>query len=301
MDEEKIRKKYQREDEKDLRGTNIKAMNKFIEMLSVHEKSDDSRIRGVAENFELIDKLAPNFTIFQAKECFFMHNFKAYQISEDTDMLSAAHEFGHAVLSIMNKTEVPKDYENIIERAKKHAISPENKEYFKEYIQYLSGKTEKKEERTDAEKGPVSDIISSVFQLEGLRIGTYDNVCWLPSKHSRSYYYDEEKGVPNLKNIFDEDFANYYSLKVNNCTQEIETIRNLFGDEFVQVLDGELGKAYEKLLETKENTIQEDLQNTAIEQIKNVVVFSRQDEIENIKSLEQSEITKEEGKGEIDE
>lgn len=129
MKEEEIRKKYQRENESDARGTNVKAMDKFV----------------------------------QFKDCFFMHNFKAYQISEDTDMLVAAHEFGHAILSIMNHTVVPKDYNEIITRAKQHAVSPENREDFREYIQYLSGKTEEKEHRTKAEKGPVSDIISSIF------------------------------------------------------------------------------------------------------------------------------------------
>lgn len=295
MNEEKIRKRYQREDESDARGTNVGAMNKFIEMLHLHEKNEDPRIKSFAENFEVIDNIAPNFTIFEGKNCFFMYKFKAYEIAEDTDMLVASHEFGHAVLSIMNDTAVPENYGNIIENAKKHALSLENKEYFKEYIQYISGKTDRKEERTQAEKGPVSDIISSIFQLQGLRIGSHDNVCILPSSHSRSYYYDEEKNAPKLKYIFDEDFANYYSLKVNNCTQEIETIRNLFGDELIQVLDTELDKAHEKLLGAREN-LAEESNKDPMEQIKNVVIFSRQDELKGINVLEKAEAkTREEG------
>ena len=167
MKEKEIREKYQREDENDSKGTNVGAMDRVIEMLYLHEKNEDPRIRGIAENFEYIDKLKPNFTIFQAKECFFMRNFKAYQISEDTNMLVATHEFGHGILAIMNDTVVPENYEGIIERAKKFATLPENKEYFKSYIQYLSGKTDKKDDRTEAEKGPVSDIISSIFQFQG--------------------------------------------------------------------------------------------------------------------------------------
>ena len=114
MKEEEIRKKYQRENESDARGTNVKAMDKFVQLLNQHKQSNDPRINDITENFEGIGKLAPNFTIFEAKDCFFMHNFKAYQISEDTDMLVAAHEFGHAILSIMNHTVVPKDYNEII-------------------------------------------------------------------------------------------------------------------------------------------------------------------------------------------
>lgn len=256
MREEKIRERYQREDENDLRGTNIGAMDRFIEMLMLHEESENLHIRSIAENFEYIHILAPNFVIFQAKDCFFMHSFKAFQISEDTDMLVASHEFGHGVLSIMNDTVVPEGYGDIIARAKQYALSLKNKENFRDYIEYLSGKTDKKEDRTEAEKGPVSDIISSIFQLQGLRIKTPDNVCIFPSSHPREYYYDEEKEQPNLKNIFDEDFANYYALKVNNCTREIETIRSLFGDEFVDMLDAELEKASEKLAKARESAIQ---------------------------------------------
>ncbi|MCI8384315.1 MAG: hypothetical protein HFJ33_05595 [Clostridia bacterium] len=284
MKEEEIRKRYQREDESDLRGTNVGAMDRFIAMLQLHEKSEDLYVRNMGENFEYIDQLSPNFVIFQGKECLFMHNFKAYQISENTDMLVATHEFGHAVLSIMNDTVVPEDYGKIIARAKQYAISPENKENFKDYIQYLSGKNDRKEDRTEAEKGPVSDIISSIFQLQGLRIGTADNICIFPSSHPREYYYDEEKGQPNLKNIFDEDFANYYALKVNNCTKELKAIRDLFGDEFVHVLDTELKRVSERLSMVKESEMQESL-SKPIEQIKSVVVFSRQGEIQEITPL----------------
>lgn len=287
MKEEEIRKKYQREDDTDLRGVNIGAVDKFIEMLHLQEENKDLRISSIARNFEYMGELAPNFTIFQNEKCLFMRNFKAYQISERTNMLVASHEFGHAVLSIMNKTEIPENYEDLIKRAKQHAISPENKEYFKEYIQYLCRKTQEAERRTEAEKGPVSDIISSVFQFQGLRIGSEDNICILPSSHSRNYYYDEEKGKLNLKNIFDENFANYYALKTNNCTQELETVRALFGDEFLQTLDEELEKAYLKLEKVKENRNQGKTKEDAVESIKSVIMFSRQGEIDNINSLEQ--------------
>lgn len=293
MNQKEIRRKYQREDENDLRGTNVKAMDKFIEMLSLHEESTDSRIRDIGETFEYIDKLAPNFQIFQGKDCYFMHNFKAYQISENTDMLTATHEFGHAILSIMNNTVVPQNYDKVIEKAKQHALSSEKREDFKKYILYLSGKTDEQSDRTEAEKGPLSDIISSIFQLPGLRIGSYDNVCIFPSSHNRSYYFDEEKGIPKLKNIFDEDFANYYTLKVTNASREIETLRFLFGDEFVQVLDEQLEKAREKSLTLKDYRIEETNQDP-MEKIKQVVIFTKQSELEDI-SIEDINIQKSEG------
>lgn len=291
MNEAEIRKRYQREDESDPRGTNVGAMDKFIEMLYLHEKSNDPRIKNIAENFEYIETIAPNFLIFEGKKSFFMYNAKAYQIAKDVDMLVTVHEFGHAILSIMNNTKIPQDYAEIIERAKQYALSPENKENFKTYIQYISGKTDETEKRTEAERGPVSDIISSVFQRPGLRIGNADNVCIFPSSHPREYYYDEKKNEPNLKNIFDEDFANYYTLKVNNCKQEIETIRNLFGDEFVQTLEEELTKASEKLVKVKESKAPKE--PNIMEQIKSTVVFTRQGELEEIKENVKEEIKSE--------
>lgn len=287
MDVDKIRKRYQRNEDTELISNNVGAMDNFIKMLQLHSESKDKHIANIAENFEYINTLAPNFIIFECenKNCGFMSAFKAYEISRDTDMLVASHEFGHGVLSIMNDTTVPENYGTIIANAKQHAIAPENRQYFRDYIQYLSGKTDYKEKRTDAEKGPLSDIISSIFQNTGIPIGTPDNICMFPSSHPVNYYWDEKKKEPILRKIFDEDFANYYALKANNCTQELETLRNLFGDEFIQVLDNELTKASNKLELVKESEIQETT-NTPMEQIKNVVVLTKSEDIQNISPLE---------------
>ena len=287
MNVDKIRKRYQRDEDTELISNNVGAMDRFIEMLQLHSESKDERVANIAKNFEYIDKLAPGFIIFEGsekKDCSFLANFKAYTISKDIDMPTVSHEFGHAVLSIMNNNVVPEDYGSLIARAKQNAIAPENREYFREYIQYISSKTDDYENRTDAEK-QVADIISSIFQVESFLIGSADNVCALPGFHRRAYYYDEEKDKPNLDHIFNEDFANYYALKANNCTQELETLRNLFGDEFIQVLDNELTKASNKLELVKESEIQETT-NTPMEQIKNVVVLTKSEDIQNISPLE---------------
>lgn len=285
MKEEEIRKKYQREDSSDPRGQNVQAMNSFIKMLNLHRESEDANIRNIAENFEHIDKVAPNFTIFQGKDCFFMHNFKAYQIEENTNMLIASHEFGHAVLSIMNNTKVPDDYAEVINRAKQHAMKPENKENFKAYIEYISGKTDAASDRTDAEKGPLSDMISSIFQQPGLRINSFENLCILPSSHSRDYYYDSEKNEMKIDKIFDEDFANYYALKANNCMREIETLKSLFGNELIEILDTELEKATNKLMQVRDNSNTEKPKDP-MEQIKGVISAERESEIGKINSPE---------------
>lgn len=298
MNEQEIREKYQRSDESDPRGSNVDAINRFIEMLKQHEKSTDSRIRSITLNISSLSKLAPNFTIFQGKGCFFMHKFKAYQIASDSNMLTVSHEFGHAVLSIANDTKVPSGYDTLISRAKQYALLPENKEYLKNYIEYLCGKTEEKDLRTEAEKGPLSDIISSIFQREGLRIGSFDNICIFPSCHRRSYYFDEENNLPNIKNIFDEDFANYYALKANNCTKELETLKLLFGGEFVQALDMQLDLARERFLPSKDISHSQPVLNP-MEQIKHVISFSREGELSTLSLQLENNIEKgDEGRNE---
>lgn len=241
MNEKRIREKYQRDDPEDSRGLNKGGIDNFISMLKMHEESRDPSVRSIAQNFEAVESLAPNFTIFESEDnekCFFMHQFKALQIGKNTDQLVSSHEFGHAILSVTTGVKVPEDYGEIIARAKEHALSPQNKETFKAYIEFLCKYG--KEVTTKGEKGPVSDIISSIFQEQGLRIGSFENECWFPSSHPREYYTIKDTEEPNLKTIFDEDFANFYALKATNCKKEIETLKTLFGKEFVQVLENQL-------------------------------------------------------------
>ncbi|MCI9063760.1 MAG: hypothetical protein HFJ17_04075 [Clostridia bacterium] len=281
MKEENIRKKYQRDDENDKRGTNGGAIDNFIKMLEAHKESTDKNIRSIAENFEYFDILAPNFIIFECEDdkCGFMPVFKALQIGKNTSKLISSHEFGHAVLAVTSNTQVPKDYENIILRAKEYALSPENKEFFKSYVEYLSKNGG--DNRTEGEKGPVSDIISSIFQERGLRIGHFDNACIFPSSHSRSYYFDEEKGKMKEQAVFDEDFANFYALKANNCEKEISILRKLFGNEFVQTLDNEIEKAA-NILEKVASKENQEKNSDTMDKIKSAIIGERQENIISI-------------------
>lgn len=241
MDEKKIREKYQRNNPNDERGLNKGGIDNFINMLQAHENSSNISVRTIAKSFEAIETLSPNFIIFESEDdnkCFFMHQFKALSIGKDTNLMVSSHEFGHAILSMTTGLEVPEDFGQIIARAKAHALSPQNKDTFKAYVEFLCKYG--KEVITEGEKGPVSDIISSIFQEPGLRIGSFENECWFPSSHPREYYRMKDSEEPNLKTIYDEDFANFYALKATNCKKEIETLKTLFGEEFVQVLENQL-------------------------------------------------------------
>lgn len=296
MTEQEIRKRYQRSDETDSRGTNIGAIDNFINMLNMHKNNSNEYVRSIAEHFGEFEKLAPNFIIFESQnpeECFYMHNFAAFQIGKETDSITSSHEFGHAVIRVTSKTKVPKGYENVISRAKSYALSPENKEKFKSYIMYLSQRNN--QDRTEAEKRPVSDIISSIFQQPGFRIGSYENVCMLPGYHNRDYYFNEEKNSIKVDKIYDEDFANYYALKANNCDKELDTLKELFGEEIFQVLDSELLKAAVVLERVTAKEHSESTLST-MDSIKNVITGITIEDIQLINNPEkEDEIQKNEG------
>lgn len=253
MNEKRIREKYQRNDPEDARGLNKGGIDNFISMLNTHENCSEKTVQTIAKNFEAIESLSPNFTIFESsedKKCFFMHQFKALQIGKNTDLLVASHEFGHAVLSMTSGVEVPENFGEILAGAKAHALSPENKETFKAYVEFLCKYG--KEVTTEAEKGPVSDIISSIFQRQGLRIGSQDNICWFPASHTHEYYTKKDSDEPNLKTIYDEDFANFYALKATDSKKEIETLKTLFGEEFIKTLENQLQKSADIIEKTAE-------------------------------------------------
>ena len=274
MIEQEIRDKYQRDGGP--AGKNDKAITKFIEMLRKHAKSNNSYIQDIVNNINNLEILAPNFIIFESEDqTFFMHQFKALQIALNSDDLKISHEFGHCILSAINKLEVPDNFESIVKGAKHNCINEENKDKFIEYFDYLSNSDNM--QRTDAEKGPVSDIISSVFQQPSLVFAKLNKQCVLPSFHIRSYYFDEEKGQMRTKVIFDEQFANFYALVANNCDKELQILKELLGEEWYKTMENELEKASRniRLIKDKQNS-------DPIENIKGSITDTRAGQVPNL-------------------
>lgn len=277
MTDEEIRKRYERTKETagEL-GENTIAISRIINMLHTHGRSDNINVRRIIENLEHIEDIAPNFKIFQSeKETFFMNNFNALQIldKEENSSLSLPHEFGHAIIGITTNTEVPKNFEIIVKNARANCIKPENKQKFIEFIEYISD-TEN-ENRTEGEKGPVSDIISSIFQYPQLTFVQTGKTHTLPNFHNRDYYFDEEKGKMKENKIYNEDFANFYALTANNCHKELETLRELLGDEWMKVMEGELQRASEIFEKTKENTQELNI----VDRIKDSIIGVKKGEV----------------------
>lgn len=285
MTDEEIRKKYQRDGGP--LGENERAITKFINMIHAHENSNNEHVQSIIQHIDQLSQIAPNFNIFESKErTFYMRNFNALQLSTNEDELTDAHEFGHAILNIANDLQVPEGFEDIVRAARANCINDRNKQNFIKYMEYLSDK--ENAERTNAEKGPLSDIISSIFQYPALKFAQTGKTCVFPSSHSRDYYFDEEKGRMKEKAIFDEDFANFYTLVANNCTRELEILQEFLGEDWMQVMTSELEKAAHNLEISHEKT-QPDVK----EQIKGAIIAERAGDIPNELQTQKS-ITKEE-------
>ena len=274
MTDEEIRKRYQRDGGP--LGKNKLAIDKFIRMLHTHEKSSSKKIRDIVANLQNLQNLEPDFIIFESEKVTgFMHQFAALRIDiENSDDLVLSHEFGHGVLSMINGLELPDGYEETVKQARANCISQENKEKFRQFVEYISDKDNT--ERTEAEKGPVSDIISSIFQYPGLSFAATNKTCILPSYHDREYYFDEEKGIMKTDAIFDENFANFYALVANNCAKELQTLRELLGDDWMKEMEQQLEKAAKTIEMAKEK----EPEKTAIEQIKSTIMDVRESQIQ---------------------
>ena len=101
-DEEiRIRKRYERDGGP--KGANHEAVSQFINMFRKHEQSDNSNVRRIVAGLGNLEHIAPNFTIFQSdKIAGFMHQFNALSITLQMDQLVISHEFGHAILGMVN-------------------------------------------------------------------------------------------------------------------------------------------------------------------------------------------------------
>ena len=121
----------------------------------------------------------------------------------------------------------------------------------------------------------------------------------LPSFHNRDYYFNEEENAVKIDKIYDEDFANYYALKANNCDRELDIIKELFGEEILQVLDSELLKSAVILERVAAKEHSEPTLSSTIESIKSVITGTTQEDIRLIKDPErEAEIQKDEGEKE---
>ena len=280
MNVNEFKEKFQRTEENQM-GINTNVTNSIVDFIEGSKECKDENVKYFLDNFDKIDKVYQNFRVFESKDANgFMYLFKALNLTKDADNFTIGHEIGHVLNSMKNlrfvdpehslKTQIviPENFEKIVDNAKANCLLPENKEFFKEYVEHIC----KDKDISIAEKGPLSDILSAVFRQSGLRIGSVENVCIFPSQHAEFY----DKNMPEnerMERIFDECFANVFDLKANNSEHELEIMERLFGKEFMQTFENEIEQAteiYKREIEPDKNLNAKRLGMETLEEQKDV-------------------------------
>ena len=262
MEKELLRNEYIF-DEPNGRGHNKDGVDRWIQMLEKHLKSNNPYICNITQNVELIKKIAPNFTIFEEEKSHFLIRFNALviNINDDKNYLKLSHEYGHALHNILLKDSMPDNYDKIIENAKEHCKDPDIKQRFSKMVRYISNKEDSKDM---VGRSPFSNIISAIYQAPGFN--TKNGPIMLPAYHNTKDYMDDQNNI-DYKKIFREHIADFFALEANNCIEEINMLRDFFGEEFVNTIEKQFIKMNEVIKVTKDyysNSIVENTEETRL-------------------------------------
>lgn len=274
MDENLFRKKFVRLEKKTL-GVNTNVVNRIIYFInSTKNKCKNETVKLFLDNLDKIDATYKLFNIEDLNgtngiKVGFSYLWQKLLLKEDLSDIAMGHELGHVLNGVKNitfadpikhpleslKTNIiiPEGFDKVIENAKENCISSENKEEFKKYIEHIC----KGDTRTEAERVLVSDILSAVFGVQGLRIGTYENLCMFPGIHRE--FFDKNLSISKRNEVkFDECFADIFSLIANNCEKELNDLNRFLGKDFIQWFVSEIEKAIQSFRSDIEHSLLED-------------------------------------------
>ncbi|MDD3452919.1 MAG: hypothetical protein PHN42_01405 [Bacilli bacterium] len=215
------------------------------------------------QNFINLLNYNENFKIFETNSSSsnYMANFKALSIKTSDDDYVIGHELGHAVLNLIDDTNVPNDFEQIVNNAKNNALNENNLELtinnikhsnarLRILLEYICNEKNKMED-----KNPLSDIISSMWQATAFP--TVDgNILKLPAVHNPEYYFDKKKLLNNVKEldykkIYDEQFANFFILYINNRLDTLDILRKIFGNDWFNLMNNKVNELLNNLIMSK--------------------------------------------------
>lgn len=230
-------------------GENKEEVELLEVIISKGLNTEDENVKKIFSQVCKAKDMDPRFNIFISEEMgsAYMANFKALNINKKDiqDFNTIFHEYGHAMFNIALNTTIPDDYDKIVENAKKAALSNAN------FRPFLESMCKKKEKTKGTEL--VSDIVGAMWQTAGFPDGRdKDSPFMLPYIHPRSEYVKDD--VINYNKVYDEQFANFFSLKANNCHEELDTLRDLFGDEWFNSMEETIQKINE-VIKTNNNTL----------------------------------------------
>lgn len=231
---------------------NKSAVDVLFFLLNKGLESSDDKVKEIYKQIPKIKDIEPRFNVFLFPNHGYQSNFKAFNISRSNpfDTASLAHEYGHAVFDIFLEKNVPDGYDIILENARFNALNSSNKEFnygelnvkngkFRDLLEYICNQQDSKKLNGIE---PLSDIISSMWQYPGFN-NSKGSPFILPYYHKRDYYLDK-KGSVNYKTVFDEQFANFFSLKSTNQVEALNVLRNLFGDEWFDLMENNIDQIY---------------------------------------------------------
>ena len=72
------------------------------------------------------------------------------------------------------------------------------------------------------------------------------------------YLHDEEYYL-NPSNSLDEQFANYFSIKINNCVELLDNMNKIFGEDYINFMDEIYLEALQKMMKNEKNTLDEEV------------------------------------------
>lgn len=255
-------------------NTDLGDNNEMIEKVwnifeKVIEKNDELAISILSNFLEVKD----NIQIFPSKEISYqlgekmvtrpaqtayMKSMQAFEIKNDAPDLDVLHELGHFYYNIVLENKLPENYANINTQIRTNCYSLKNTTFsylgkqvengkFSNLLEIICNEEEKEK------VGPISDIISAIG-IGTSSFVTGDKKEYYLRFHHRKDYYVKDNEI-NYKLVYDEQFANFFSLYMEGRYEDLEVLRVFYGDTWLQMMMGTLLEIDQKLKEKRENKI----------------------------------------------
>lgn len=234
-------------------GNNKNAVDMLTRMVKKGLQSNDENVRAIFSNVISLKEKFEGFNIWigDSFKTGYLLKFGVINVqSKDiNDYVTLLHEYGHAIFDIVLQGEMVEDFEDIVKQAVSNAYSFKNQKIELgdlklddgKFINVLEYMCDEKNKESTIGMGPLSDIMSAMWQVNAFSKPNGEQLT-LPYSHSRDAYLDKE-GKIDYKRVYDEQFANFFSLKANNCTEELNLLKNMFGDVWYNSMN-------EKILES---------------------------------------------------
>ena len=218
-----------------IKKSNMPLLEHLVDIIRIAEKSDDESVRYISQNFDKISFVSPFLKISDGPNDY-KPAINILSIGSEADNSTIMHLLGD-VFQRATVREMPAEVDSFTREAIQHVKDPNNIGFFKKYVEYLA--KDNSGNVTEAERGPVSNVISQVLGQSAFKINTEDNICKLP----RMDLAEKSQGPVTQEDVFRSIFASFFALKALNRTGEINTLTKLFGSRFVDLFESQLESA----------------------------------------------------------